>query len=114
MRNPPTAADRTNALTPRAPPICRTNCWLVVALPRRATGTLFLHDHGERRREEPHAGVGNQRDGDDPGESVFECDHEKEEPENLNNDPDHNAPATCARSLRASYFRVASQCLFEK
>src|ERR1700719_1812335 len=40
-RNPPTVAARTNALTPSAAPICRMNCWLVVALPMRATGTLF-------------------------------------------------------------------------
>ncbi len=40
-RNPPTVAARTNALTPSAAPICRMNCWQVVALPMRATGTLF-------------------------------------------------------------------------
>src|SRR5882762_498195 len=39
--NPPMVAARTNALTPSAAPICRINCWLVVALPMRSTGTLF-------------------------------------------------------------------------
>ena len=42
MRKPPTVAARTKALTPRAAPTCRTNYWLVVALPMRATGTLNL------------------------------------------------------------------------
>src|SRR4051812_49803376 len=40
-RNPPVVAAKTKALTPRAAPTWRMNCWLVVALPMRATGTLF-------------------------------------------------------------------------
>src|SRR5205814_6161792 len=40
-RNPARVAAKTNELTPSAAPICRMNCWLVVALPMRATGTLF-------------------------------------------------------------------------
>lgn len=76
MRKPPTVAARTKALTPGAAPTCRTNCWLVGALPMRATRDAVLHHHGERRREKPHAGAGNQRCRDDPGESVFERDHE--------------------------------------
>src|SRR6059058_4970297 len=40
-RNPPAVAAATNELTPSAAPTCRMNCWLVVALPMRATGTLF-------------------------------------------------------------------------
>ncbi len=52
-----------------------------------------LHHHGQRRREKPHAGAGNQRGRHDPGESVFERDHEQEEPENMNNDSDHAGQA---------------------
>ena len=48
-----------------------------------------LHHHGERRREKPHDGAGDQRGGDDPAEAVFERDHKQEEPENMNHDSDH-------------------------
>lgn len=46
-RNPPTVAARTKALTPRAAPTCRTNCWLAVALPMRATGYGISNHHGK-------------------------------------------------------------------
>src|ERR1700730_11788684 len=47
-RNPPTVAAKTNALTPSAATIWRMNCWLVVALPTRATGCCFVGPSWEK------------------------------------------------------------------
>jgi hypothetical protein len=44
------------------------NCWLVIALPTRATGTLFCTTTVSTRREQAHAGAGKQRGRDDLGD----------------------------------------------
>jgi hypothetical protein len=61
MRKPPTVAARTKALTTRAAPICRTNCWLVVALPIRATGTLFCTTTVSAGERNPHRPLNHVR-----------------------------------------------------
>jgi hypothetical protein len=56
-RDPPAAAARTSALTPRAAPTCRMNCLARGRAPHTSHGRAVLHYRGERRREQSHPGA---------------------------------------------------------
>ena len=58
----------------------------------RATGTLFCTTAVSAGERSPMPAP-EIRGRDDPGELVFECNHEKEELENMNNDSDHTREA---------------------
>ena len=49
----------------------------------------ILHHDSECGREQSHSGACDERRSDDPSESMFECDHEKEKPQNMHNNSNH-------------------------
>ena len=49
----------------------------------------ILHHDSERGREQSHSGACDKRRSDDPAESMFECDHEKEKSQNMDNNSNH-------------------------
>ena len=49
----------------------------------------ILHHDSERGREQSHSGACDERRSDDPTESMFECDHEKEKSQNMHNNSNH-------------------------
>ena len=49
----------------------------------------ILHHDSERGREQSHSGTCDERRSDDPTESMFKCDHEKEKSQNVDNNSNH-------------------------
>ena len=49
---------------------------------------ILNHDR-ERGREQSQSGACDERRGDDPAKSVFECDHEKQKSQNVHNNSNH-------------------------
>jgi hypothetical protein len=49
----------------------------------------ILHHDSERGREQSHSSACDERGSDDPAEAVFECHHEKEKSQNMDNDSNH-------------------------
>jgi len=49
----------------------------------------ILHHDSERGREQSYSGACDERRNDDRDESMFECDHEKEKSQNMDNDSNH-------------------------
>ena len=49
----------------------------------------ILHHDSERGGEQSHSGACDKRRSDDPAESMFECDHEKEKSQNMDNNSNH-------------------------
>ena len=52
-------------------------------------GDAILHHDSERGREQSHSGARDEGRSDDGAESMFECDHEKEESQNVHNNSNH-------------------------
>ena len=49
----------------------------------------ILHHHSERGREQSHSSACDKRRSDDPSQSMFECHHEKEKSQNMDNNSNH-------------------------
>jgi hypothetical protein len=49
----------------------------------------ILYHHSERGRQQSQSGACDERRGDDPAKSMFECDHEKQKSQNVHNNSNH-------------------------